>query len=49
MLASLTNGKNWAYENWGEGNGGIIVRAGACQPCVETELTATKKSATDGN
>ena len=25
------------------------VRAGVCRPCVETELTATKKSATDGN
>ena len=24
-------------------------RAGVCRPCVETELTATKKSATDGN
>ena len=27
----------------------ILVRAGVCRPCVETELTATKKSATDGN
>ena len=26
-----------------------LVMAGVCQPCVETELTATKKSATDGN
>ena len=25
------------------------LRAGVCRPCVETELTATKKSATDGN
>ena len=25
------------------------VRAGICRPCVETKLTATKKSATDGN
>ena len=25
------------------------IRAGVCRPCVETELTATKKSATDGN
>ena len=24
-------------------------RAGVCRPCVETELTATKKSATDGD
>ena len=24
-------------------------RAGVCHPCVETDLTATKKSATDGN
>ena len=24
-------------------------RAGVCRPCVETKLTATKKSATDGN
>ena len=25
------------------------LRAGVCRPCVVTELTATKKSATDGN
>ena len=25
------------------------VRAGVCRTCVETKLTATKKSATDGN
>ena len=25
------------------------LRAGVCRSCVETELTATKKSATDGN
>ena len=25
------------------------VRAGVCRPCVETELTATEKSATDGD
>ena len=25
------------------------LRAGVGRPCVETELTATKKSATDGN
>ena len=25
------------------------VWAGVCRPCDETELTATKKSATDGN
>ena len=25
------------------------VRAGVCRPCVEKELTATKKSATDSN
>ena len=25
------------------------IRAGVCRPCVETELTATKNSATDGN
>ena len=25
------------------------LRAGVCRPYVETELTATKKSATDGN
>ena len=27
----------------------VSLRAGVCRPCVETELTATKKSATDGN
>ena len=27
----------------------LPVKAGVCRPCVETELTATKKSATDGN
>ena len=27
----------------------LYIRAGVCRPCVETELTATKKSATDGN
>ena len=27
----------------------VTLRAGVCRPCVETELTATKKSATDGN
>ena len=27
----------------------ISLRAGVCRPCVETELTATKKSPTDGN
>ena len=26
-----------------------FLRAGICRPYVETELTATKKSATDGN
>ena len=26
-----------------------FVRAGVCRPCVETKLTATEKSATDGN
>ena len=25
------------------------IGAGVCRPCVETKLTATKKSATDGN
>ena len=25
------------------------IRVGVCRPCVETELTATKKSATDGD
>ena len=25
----------------------ISLRAGVCRPCVKTELTATKKSATD--
>ena len=25
------------------------LRAGVCYPCVETELTATKKSGTDGD
>ena len=24
-----------------------LVRAGVCRPCVDTELTATEKSATD--
>ena len=28
---------------------GNSLTAGVCRPCVETELTATKKSATDGN
>ena len=27
----------------------IALRAGVCRPCVETKLTATKKSATDGD
>ena len=27
----------------------VRIRAGVCRPCVETELTATKKSETDGN
>ena len=27
----------------------MTLRVGVCRPCVETELTATKKSATDGN
>ena len=27
----------------------VHFRAGVCRPCVETELTATKKSATDGD
>ena len=27
----------------------LLLRAGVRRPCVETELTATKKSATDGN
>ena len=27
----------------------MCLRAGVCRPCVETELTASKKSATDGN
>ena len=26
-----------------------ILRAGVCRPCIESKLTATKKSATDGN
>ena len=26
-----------------------ILRADVCRPCVEIKLTATKKSATDGN
>ena len=29
--------------------GTITLRAGVCRPGVETKLTATKKSATDGN
>ena len=28
---------------------GIHSRAGVCRPCVETELTATEKSANDGD
>ena len=27
----------------------VNLRAGVCRPCVETELSATKKSVTDGN
>ena len=30
-------------------NRSFIIRAGVCRPCVEIELTATKKTATDGN
>ena len=27
----------------------MTLKAGVCRPCVETKITATKKSATDGN